>query len=151
MVANRNMEDTVVLTLAGYGDLIPARPFVQALTYFLWLLQDLDASVSGNKQGTVEWEISILSKNSPAKIGYRGRPQSVGVSRAHEVAHECVRGIRLLAERPERTERYSDAALSRTQKLARFRHKSFSLEIDVTSDNDEAQSYFRSLMRTSMP
>jgi hypothetical protein len=138
MVANRDMEDTVVLTLAGYGDVIPARAFVQALTSFLGLLQDLDASVSGNKQGSVEWEISLLSKNSPARIGYRGHAHHGDHDRAREVGLECVRGIQLLADRPERSERYSDAALGRTLKLARFRQKTFS-EIDVNSDNEQAR------------
>jgi hypothetical protein len=135
------MDTIVMLTLEGYGDSIPAFQFIQALSAFLALLQNLDAAVSGHPQGTIEWEVSVLSRNSPAKIGYSGRPKGriVGsVSELERVGLECVRGIRLLADRPERGRLYSDAALSKMQRLAHFRHKTFS-QIDITSHQEEVR------------
>ena len=131
-------EETIILTLAGYGDLIPARPFIQALSAFLGLLEQLDASLSDSKQGTVDWEVAVLSKNSPAQIGYRGRPKNVGLNRTRDVGYECIRGIQILGERPERDAKYSDAALDKTQRLAHFRHRTFS-DIDISAEREHAR------------
>ncbi len=131
-------EDTIFLTLGGYGELLSASAFTQALQAFLGLLEDLDATLSHDRHGTVDWEIVMLSKSSPARIGFIGKPRPKKQDISRDIGIECVRGVRLLGEKAERGPTYSDAALSKTQRLAHLREKAFST-IDIQTPNDEAR------------
>lgn len=131
-------DDTISLRLGGYGELFPAWAFAQALNAFLGLLEDLDATLSRNRQGTVDWEIVALSKSSPARIGFVGRPRPKKQDISRDIGTECVQGVRLLGEKAERVRTYSDAALYKTQRLAHLREKQFSM-IDIQTPSDEAR------------
>jgi hypothetical protein len=131
-----NEDETVFLTLAGYNETIPARAFAQALKTFLGLLEDMDATLTGNKRGTLNWEVVVLSKNSPARIGLIGRPRPRKENKSRQIAFQCVRGIQRLSEKPEGDANYSDSALEKTLRLASLTEKQFA-EIDIKSANDE--------------
>lgn len=131
-----SMDDTIFLKLAGYDGIVPARQFVAALYIFLGLLRDLDATISADARGTIEWEIGMLSKQSPARVGYVGRSRYVGENLFSRIGQECVRGIRVLANRPERSPSYSDSALYKTERLARLTKRAFA-KIEVELGGDE--------------
>ncbi len=131
------MENTILLKLSGYEANIPARAFVTAINSFLKLLQDLDAAISNDKRGTIEWEIAALSKQSPAQIGYVGKSHLADRSNVKQVGYDCVRGLQMLARSADRIPTYSDSAIYRTHTLARLTRRDLSL-INVEADDDEA-------------
>jgi hypothetical protein len=130
------MNDMIFLKLAGYNGVVPARQFIDALYIFLGLLRDLDATIASDTRGTLEWEMGVISKQSPARVGYLGRSRYRGENFFPRVTDECVRGMRTLANRPERSPSYSDSALYKAERLAKLTKRAFA-EIDIELGQEE--------------
>jgi hypothetical protein len=133
------MDDSITLTLAGGGSQkrLRAKAFVSAVQAFFGLLQDLDAAISEDPRGTLDWEISGLIMRSPAQITYAGHSILKGVDFASDVGLHCVRGVSALASGAERDRYYSERALYRIRRLAALRRRELSI-VRIVSGADEA-------------
>lgn len=111
------MSKTIYLRV-GETDRVGLVDFVVSLKGFLRLLRDFDSTVSGSVEGTQQWEVTSVSKNSPIVIGVTPvtKPRMVDFSEAIET--ELLDSSDALTTRKERTERMSDSALIGIRQLA---------------------------------
>jgi hypothetical protein len=132
------MPNEIYITLDGYDGELDARALLNAGYLFLGLLHDLDIAVSSDTRGSLTWEISTLSKSSPAQLGFVGRAKrGTGQDRSPEIESRCIRGMSLLAERAERDPYYSDQALYKAYGLARLRQRHLFSRIVIHTRNEE--------------
>jgi len=100
--------NTLHLELDGDPETILLHAFGSAIQNWLAILADLDAGVSGNPRGTVDWIISDLAIGS-ACVKVIGRNRTEGQDFAPRVVREHVAGIRLIESEgvtpPYQTER----------------------------------------------
>ena len=68
------MGDVIYFQL-GDRDEISMKALVRAFRNILGVLEDLDASVSQDPRGTVDWEVAVLRKASPPILGLVGHPK----------------------------------------------------------------------------
>jgi hypothetical protein len=131
------MPNGIYITLDDHGDGLDAHSLLMAGQLFLGLLHDLDIAVSSERRGTIRWEISTLSKSSPARLGLVGRTKRGMENRTPEIEKRCIRGMKLLAERAERDPYYSDQALYKAWGLARLSQRHMIARIVISTDDDE--------------
>jgi hypothetical protein len=122
----------------GSGDYITFPGLVRSLRNILGILEDLDASLSQRKSGTVRWQVVSLRKDSPPIIGIEGHP----VSHRRDdftpaIQREVFQGVATLANAPERNRYYSDSVLSKLRNLASQSRQSGPLTI--YTENGEAR------------
>jgi hypothetical protein len=108
---------SIGIELAGQGDHLPPNVFLRALSYFMELVRDVDSSVSNRATGSVRWEISKLSKNSPAQFAIDGKSRLRQGDFTTTIQYSVVNGVYVLNERPEQPEFYSYSALQNLRNL----------------------------------
>jgi hypothetical protein len=109
----------IIYFQVGDRDRITFPELVRSLCNILGILEDLDASLSKRKSGTVRWEVVSLRKGSPPIIGIEGHPVSSKVDDlTPAIQREVFQGVATLANTPERSRYYSDSVLSKLRKLA---------------------------------
>jgi hypothetical protein len=109
----------IIFFQLGDRERISVRQFLYSIRNLVGILEDLDASISKNKFGSVRWEVAVLSKKSPALIGVEGiRRSSKLPDSTPIVEREMLRGLNNLSKSPERGEYYSDSALEKIRNVA---------------------------------
>ena len=114
------MAEPIFISISGHQDVLSPKTFISAVKNFWDFLRDLDSAVTGDPQGTVYWQISHLSKNSPAKVAFQGQSRLSTQDYVSEIEIECIEGVKAINEHGERRDRYSDSAINRVLKLARL-------------------------------
>ena len=132
------MSETIFLRV-GNREAISLDLFISSLSNFLGALQDIDATISKDEQGSLVWEVVVLQKNSPALIGVRPRQRAryikLGIADYSGVVEEqFIENARLLNNKAERNDYLSDAALKRIESLAR-KSKGIGPMVVYQSDN----------------
>jgi hypothetical protein len=103
----------------GERDRISVSQLVHSVQNILWILEDLDASISQKKSGNIRWEVAMLSTNTPPVIGIEGFPVSIKrPDKTQDVYREVLNGIEMLSQKAERSSCYSDSVLTRLRRLA---------------------------------
>ena len=152
------MPTLVSLRLQGYQENLHPGSFIQAVKNLWGILRDLDAAISKDPRGTVEWDIHALSRSSPALIQFSGKSLLTGPDYSEEIQTECITGLRLLTEKGERLPSYSDSAINRALHMAKLNkrrpHERLSL-IEVSNEhgiparlNEATVTHIESLMVT---
>jgi hypothetical protein len=90
-----------------------------ALLGLLGMLRDFDAALSHDRSGTLNWEVMLLQKSSPAIIGVQPRPKRLSVPDiGREVGIQMIDSVRELTANGTRTRYMSDAALLKMKPVA---------------------------------
>jgi len=128
---------SIFLQLEGKAETIPADPFITALINFWGALQDIDSSMSNRIRGSVRWEITTLTKSSPANIGIAGRSRIKGMDNTVAVETAFVSGVSELATAAEPPRFYTFSALSHVRKIAAQTRRLQT--ISVSTDHQRAE------------
>lgn len=103
----------------GERERIEVYQLLRSLRNILGVLEDLDASISQRKSGTIRWEVAVLNKCSPPLIGIEGIPRSHKLPDSTPIVEqEVLNGLNGLSKTAERGRYYSDAALEKIRNLA---------------------------------
>lgn len=117
------MQPTLFFRL-GDKDEISLADLAKAFRTISTLLADFDAAVSQDRRGTVRWEVSVLSKNSPPLLGVTGRPvqrrhrREPVVDNVARIETEVLSSVEMLSRASERSATLSDALMQRVRSLA---------------------------------
>jgi hypothetical protein len=128
------MPRTIFLQV-GDKDRITLPVFIDSLRNFLYLLKDMDASVSHDPRGSMSWEIVSLQKQSPPVVGVAPHLKRGFRDLSDAVEAQVIKNIRLLSESGERSELMSDSALGRIEKLAKKTTKQGPMIIYINGDS----------------
>ncbi len=119
----------------GSTEAIQPGNLITSLRYSYDILRELDAAVSGETNGAVEWGIDCIEKQSPATIAFVGLPRSLDVADPMEtIQSTLIDGINVLAKdghEPLRPRLYSDKALKAAKGLSDLGKKADVGEIEV--------------------
>jgi hypothetical protein len=113
-----NNTETIYLRL-GTADQITLDDFIDSISDFKNVLQNLDATIAGRSQGNMIWDVVLLEKNSPAVIGVAPRTRKGREDTSHYVEHQLIENARLLSAKGERTQYLSDQALGKIERLSK--------------------------------
>lgn len=102
---------SIGIEISGKDDRITPQVFLRTLSSFMDLVRDIDSAVSRRTTGSVRWEVSLLSKNSPAQFAIDGKSKLRQGDFTTTVQYSVVNGVYVLSERPEQPEYYSYSAL----------------------------------------
>ena len=115
----------VIYFQLGDREEISLKALIRAFRDILGFLEDLDASVSEDPRGTVQWEVAVLQKTSPPLLGLVGHPKrpssdqgAVLANFSRRVKVECLDSIDMLTVDAKRAQALSDSALRRVRNLA---------------------------------
>ncbi len=98
-------EDKLTITLTGKKEFIPYKSFLSAVDNTIALLRDLDSSISGRSSGSVEWQISSVSMNSPlAFTVFADAGADIAIGR--DILDACTHGLRQIESSSDRIPRY---------------------------------------------
>lgn len=127
------MSDTIYLRL-GTSDRITLQDFIDSLSDFRFTLQELDATISENKDGNMIWEVVALQKNSPALVGVAPRLKKNRQDVSTYVESQLIENARRLASRGDRTPQLSDRALDKLQRLSSRTSRIGPMELYLNGD-----------------
>jgi hypothetical protein len=102
----------------GTQNQIDLSAFVDSVRDFLFILKDVDATVSEKSRGSVRWMVDVLEKNDAAIVGVVPVPRKPLFDRSSTVKSQVIENTALLSTRGERTKFFSDGALTHVGKLA---------------------------------
>ena len=112
------MPKTIYLQI-GNKDRVSLSVFIESLRNFLRMLQDLDATISHDKRGSLTWEVVFLQKKSPPLVGVMPLPRRELMDVSDAVEVQLLENTRLLTYSTDRNQYFSDSALGRLEKLAK--------------------------------
>ncbi|HVA62563.1 MAG TPA: hypothetical protein VNF74_02475 [Terriglobales bacterium] len=91
----------------------------KALSGLLGMLRDFDAALSHDRYGTLNWEVTVLQKNSPAIVGVQPHPKRLSLPDiGQEVGSQMIESVRELTSTGTRSRFMSDAALLKMKPVA---------------------------------
>ena len=109
----------IIFFQLGERERISVRQFLYSIRNLVGVLEDLDATISKKRSGSVRWEVAVLSKESPPLIGVEGVPRSHKLPDSTLVVErEILSGLNNLSKGAERGAYYSDSALEKIRNLA---------------------------------
>lgn len=117
------MPRTIFLRV-GNSDRVSVRQFIDTLRNFLSVLQEFDATVSGDRRGSMVWEVVSLRKDSPPVVGVAPH-QKLSLKRrnypdySEAIEKNFILGASILSAGGERPAYVSDASLDKIKKLAK--------------------------------
>lgn len=124
----------------GNRDRITLRTFVAKLQTFLGLLQDFDAALSDKPLGSLDWEVTVLQKNSPPIVGVTPFPRLLNApDNSAAIQEQVLNNIHSLAVSTERSPRMPDAALLKLKKLATGTNKLGASAVYVNANGKPAR------------
>jgi hypothetical protein len=141
----------IIFFRLGERDRISVHELVQSIRNVLGILEDLDASISQRKSGSMRWEVAVLRKDSPPLIGIEGCLISHKVADPTPlIQREVLNGLRDLTKAPERSRYYSDSVLGKIRNLAYQSKrlgplKVYTEEIDVKQETVINESTFKNI------
>ncbi|MFC2039178.1 hypothetical protein ACFLST_00070 [Chloroflexota bacterium] len=106
------------MKLEGWQEQLRPRSFLYAVHYFWGALRDLDAAISKDTRGTVEWVISSITKGSPAIISFGGQSRLAAQDYTARIEGEFVSGVDMLTTEGQRPEVFPDAVIKKVLKLS---------------------------------
>jgi hypothetical protein len=109
---------SIGIRLAGKNNRISATVFARSVNSFVELLKDVDSVVSGKKHGTVRWELTSLTRNSPAMIEFDGISRISGMDYVPAIQESLLDGLEQLTQRAEQPKFYSFSALQKVHQMA---------------------------------
>jgi hypothetical protein len=113
------MSDTETIYLRlGTADRITLTDFIDSLSDFKNVLQELDATIANDKRGNMIWEVVALEKHSPAVVGVAPKLKQGREDVSMFVERQLIENTRLLSTKGERTDALSDRALGKIQRLS---------------------------------
>lgn len=113
------MAETIYMRV-GEQDKVDFADFVDALTNFLGLLKDVDATVAQRKTGTLNWRVTALNRDPHPIVGVTPYLRRAMNDISSFVEREVVRNMATLTMNGERNKFFSDAALARVERIARM-------------------------------
>ena len=106
----------------GVGGSIKPGNLVKSLTHSYEIVRELDASVTDDPKGGVDWGIDRIKKESPLEVAFTGAARTTdSASPMGEIQTALIAGLNGLSvdtEEPKRPQHFSDKALRAVQKLA---------------------------------
>lgn len=106
--------DEITVRVPDEGFPVLVRAFLDLLTTTLEILNQLDAEVSGNPEGSIVWRIADARRSSPLAITLRGQPCRPEFDFTEKVTSSFVRGVRSLRDgTAARPPHFNDVALDR--------------------------------------
>ena len=109
----------------GVGGSIKPGNLVKSLSHSYDILRELDASITDDPKGGIDWGIDTIKKESPLEVAFAGSARTIdSASPMGEIQSALIAGLNALSvdtEEPERPQYYSDKALRAVQKLADLR------------------------------
>lgn len=107
---------SVRLEIKGQPESISLRSFLAAVNSLSRVLSDLDAAVSGEPRGSLDWVVSRLGMGS-LEVDVTSRPRGEEKNVGSEVAHVFVSGLQLIEQRGLTPPFFSEASLDQTRRL----------------------------------
>ena len=125
----------------GFGETANPGNIIKSLDFSYSILRELDASITGETRGGIEWSIDEISKQSPLKFAFVGGSRAAAPDNLFgRVQDALINGINALSEEsddPQRPLHYTDKLLNYLLKLWDLRRKGEIGEIQVyTSTTD---------------
>jgi hypothetical protein len=102
----------------GTKNQIDLSAFVDSVRDFLFILKDVDATISEKSHGSVKWMVDVLEKRDAAIVGVIPVPHKPLFDRSSTVESEVIKNTTLLSTKGERNKFFSDGALTHMGKLA---------------------------------
>ena len=127
--------EPISLKLQGRGGWLRPGSLLVAVRAFWGMLRELDVTLSGEPQGSVEWEISAVKKSGPAEIVFIGHLRTPPKDCLREIRKAALDGVHAVSHSGERPYWFSDPALEKLKVLAE-QHASMD-EITVIVDGKE--------------
>jgi len=127
--------EPISLKLQGRGGWLRPGCLLVSVRAFWSVLRQLDATLSGEPGGSVEWEISAMKKSGPAEIVFIGHLRRPPKDYLHEIRRAALDGVHAVSHSAQRPYWFSDPALEQLKVLAE-QHASMD-EIAVIVDGRE--------------
>lgn len=110
--------DQIIIQISGRdGQHVPVDAFVSVMRNALSVLEEVDAEISEQRQGSVRWGIKAVSYNSPLTAAFIGEP-AAELDVVSEVVKAFADGLKQLEEGPARIpEFFSVKALEVSKKM----------------------------------
>jgi hypothetical protein len=109
--------EPISLKLQGREGWLRPGSYVVAVRAFWGVLHHLDVALSGERKGSVDWEISGLKKSGPAAVVFIGHLRTPPKDFLPEIGKAALDGVRTLRETEVRPVWYSDRALEKMKAL----------------------------------
>ena len=91
----------------GVGDSIEPGNLVKSISHSYAIFRELDASITGDEKGGVDWGIDAIKKESPLEVTFSGEARTLAVSNPLEqIQSTLISGLK----RPIRGHGRSEAA-----------------------------------------
>jgi hypothetical protein len=113
--------EPITLRLQGRGGWLQPGSFLIALRAFWSVLRALDASISSEPRGSVDWEISGFKRSGPAEIVFIGHLKRPPKDILPELKKALMEGVSALAKSQGRPAIFSNHALANMRILAQER------------------------------
>jgi hypothetical protein len=110
--------EPISLRMQGKEGWLRPGSYLVAVRAFWGLLHDLDITVSGERRGSVTWEISALKKSGPAEVIFIGHVRVPPKDFLRDIEKELLNGVRMLRETEVRPVWYSNRALEKLKVMA---------------------------------
>ena len=127
----------------GVGDSIEPGNLVKSISHSYAILRELDASITGEAKGGVDWGIDTIKKASPLEVAFAGEVRTIDLANPLEqIQSTLISGLNdlsVVTEDPKRPPFYSDKALRAVLKLANLKKRGDIGDIELyTSPNERA-------------
>ncbi len=110
-------DERLTILVTSRTERIPVGPFLSVVTDTLAILHDIDAAVSGQRRGLLNWRIADMSLSSPLGLTMVAESEQDSYS-GREVITACTEGIRQLQSSAEAVPQYfSDKTLEQAKHL----------------------------------
>jgi len=127
--------EPISLKLQGRGGWLRPGSLLVSVRAFWGVLRQLDATISGEPRGSVEWEISAMKRSGPAEIVFLGHLRKPPKDYLLEIRRAAIDGVHAVSHSGERPYWFSDVALEQLKVLAE-QHRSMD-EIAVIVDGQD--------------
>lgn len=105
------------MTIAGKGEYVGARSFEESFKDTLAVLQELDRSVSGVANGTIEWEIVGATVQSPLTLQL-GAKSTVAADYGTQVVNAFLDGVEMLDRESQVPRHFTPTALDAMKRIS---------------------------------
>jgi hypothetical protein len=113
--------EPISLRLQGRHGWLRPGSYLVAVRAFWNLLQSLDATLSSEEKGSVDWEISACKRSGPAVVIFLGHLRKPPKDVVGEIRRTLFNGVRKLSTSDERPHGFTDTALHELKALAEQR------------------------------
>ena len=115
--------EQLAIELVGAHDRIPLASFLRVASDTLYLLKEIDVSLSRKPGGTLTWKITAASMRSPLIVQIEGEPRHETLETAANVADTYIEALRSIESGLQPPSFFDEIALQRAKSLSSVLNK----------------------------